>query len=364
MAYCVKIWFTLTITFLVLNLKTVLVQGAPQVPCYFIFGDSLLDNGNNNDLDTTAKANYPPYGVDFRDGPTGRFTNGRNTADFLAELLDFDHYIPPFASAEGSEILEGVNYASGSAGIRNDSGSHLGDRIYLGRQLENHKVTISRVADLLGDKTAAKKHLNKCLFIVGIGSNDYINNYLMPETYPSSHLYTPSEYAAALIEQYSQHLRTLYEDGARKVALFGLGRIGCIPDELQKHNTRRCVGSTNDAIQLFNSNLKSLVDNLNTNFPDAKFTYINMYSISSLIDIFSVLNRPCCEVSKTMPEGQCVPGETPCLLRGIYFFYDNFHPTETANMIATNRAYNSVLPSDAYPMDIRHLIRNNKVYDE
>ncbi|XP_075091117.1 GDSL esterase/lipase At1g29670-like [Nicotiana tabacum] len=364
MASCVKIWLiTIAITFFVFSLK-ILVEGAPQVPCYFIFGDSLLDNGNNNDLDTAAKANYAPYGVDFRDGPTGRFTNGRNTADFLAELLDFDHYIPPFASAEGSEILEGVNYASGSAGIRNDSGSHLGDRIYLGRQLENHQVTISRLADLLGNTTSAKKHLNKCLFIVGIGSNDYINNYLMPETYPSSHLYTPSEYATALIEQYSQHLRTLYEDGVRKVALFGLGRIGCIPDELQKHNTRRCVGSTNDAIQLFNSNLKSLVDNLNTNFPDAKFTYINMYSISSLIDIFSVLNRPCCEVSESMPEGQCVAGETPCLLRGIYFFYDNFHPTEIANMIATNRAYNSVLPSDAYPMDIRHLVRNNKVYDE
>lgn len=76
-----KIFFT--IIFLVLNIKT-LVEGAPQVPCYFIFGDSLLDNGNNNELNTTAKANYSPYGVDFRDGrPTGRFTNGRNTADIL-----------------------------------------------------------------------------------------------------------------------------------------------------------------------------------------------------------------------------------------------------------------------------------------
>lgn len=43
----------------------------------------------------------------------------------IAEHLDFDHYIPSFASATGDEILEGVNYASGSAGIRNDTGSHL-----------------------------------------------------------------------------------------------------------------------------------------------------------------------------------------------------------------------------------------------
>lgn len=82
-----------------------------------------------------------------------------------------------------------------------------GYRIYLGRQLENHKVTISRIADLLGNTTSAKNHLNKCLFIVGIGSNDYINNFLMPDIYPTSHLYTPSQYATVLIEQYSQQLK-------------------------------------------------------------------------------------------------------------------------------------------------------------
>uniref|UniRef100_A0A3Q7F2J0 Uncharacterized protein n=1 Tax=Solanum lycopersicum TaxID=4081 RepID=A0A3Q7F2J0_SOLLC len=43
------------------------VEGAPQVSCYFVFGDSLFVNGNNNDLNTTAKANYVPYGVDFPD---------------------------------------------------------------------------------------------------------------------------------------------------------------------------------------------------------------------------------------------------------------------------------------------------------
>ncbi|EPS62450.1 hypothetical protein M569_12340 [Genlisea aurea] len=36
---------------------------------------------NDNDLITTAKASYEPYGVDYPLGPTGRFTNGRNIAD-------------------------------------------------------------------------------------------------------------------------------------------------------------------------------------------------------------------------------------------------------------------------------------------
>lgn len=55
----------------------------PQVPCFFIFGDSLADSGNNNLLITLAKVNYQPYGIDFPHGPTGRFCNGRTTVDII-----------------------------------------------------------------------------------------------------------------------------------------------------------------------------------------------------------------------------------------------------------------------------------------
>ena len=55
----------------------------PQVPALFIFGDSLVDNGNNNAILTLARANYRPYGIDFPQGTTGRFTNGRTYVDVL-----------------------------------------------------------------------------------------------------------------------------------------------------------------------------------------------------------------------------------------------------------------------------------------
>lgn len=51
----------------------IFVVEEPLVPCYFIFGDSMVDSGNNNNLETHAKANYTPYGIDFSNGPTGRF---------------------------------------------------------------------------------------------------------------------------------------------------------------------------------------------------------------------------------------------------------------------------------------------------
>lgn len=56
-----------------------------QVPCFFIFGDSLVDNGNNNGMVTLARANYRPYGIDFPGGTTGRFTNGRTYVDALGK---------------------------------------------------------------------------------------------------------------------------------------------------------------------------------------------------------------------------------------------------------------------------------------
>lgn len=58
----------------------------PQVPCMFIFGDSLVDNGNNNGILTMARANYRPYGIDFPEGPSGRFTNGKTIVDVLGKL--------------------------------------------------------------------------------------------------------------------------------------------------------------------------------------------------------------------------------------------------------------------------------------
>lgn len=70
---------------MVMNLSANMVEAEPQVPCYFIFGDSLVDNGNNNQLSSLAKANYMPYGIDFPDGPTGRFSNGKTSVDVIGK---------------------------------------------------------------------------------------------------------------------------------------------------------------------------------------------------------------------------------------------------------------------------------------
>lgn len=66
-------------------------QQQPQVPCYFIFGDSLVDNGNNNQLSSLARADYLPYGIDFPRGPTGRFSNGKTTVDVVGMYISLSY---------------------------------------------------------------------------------------------------------------------------------------------------------------------------------------------------------------------------------------------------------------------------------
>jgi len=57
------------------------------VPAVIAFGDSIVDSGNNNDLKTVVKCNFPPYGKDFQGGvPTGRFCNGKIPSDIIGTL--------------------------------------------------------------------------------------------------------------------------------------------------------------------------------------------------------------------------------------------------------------------------------------
>lgn len=59
------------------------------VPAIFIFGDSTLDVGTNNNLSASkAQANFLPNGIDFPSSvPTGRFSNGFNSADQIGMQL-------------------------------------------------------------------------------------------------------------------------------------------------------------------------------------------------------------------------------------------------------------------------------------
>lgn len=84
-----------------ISLRTIFIVLCLEVlPCLgftsFVFGDSLVDAGNNDYIFTLSKADSPPYGIDFKASggrPTGRFTNGRTISDIIGKI----NYMQPYS---------------------------------------------------------------------------------------------------------------------------------------------------------------------------------------------------------------------------------------------------------------------------
>ncbi|KHN47078.1 GDSL esterase/lipase [Glycine soja] len=335
-----------------------IVRGQREmVPAMFIFGDSLIDNGNNNNLPSFAKANYYPYGIDFNGGPTGRFSNGYTMVDEIAELLGLP-LIPAYTEASGNQVLHGVNYASAAAGILDATGRNFVGRIPFDQQLSNFENTLNQITGNLGADYMGTA-LARCIFFVGMGSNDYLNNYLMPN-YPTRNQYNGQQYADLLVQTYSQQLTRLYNLGARKFVIAGLGQMGCIPSILAQSMTGTCSKEVNLLVKPFNENVKTMLGNFNNNLPGARFIFADSSRMFQDILLnarsygFTVVNRGCCGIGRNRGQITCLPFQTPCPNRRQYVFWDAFHPTEAVNILMGRMAFNGN-PNFVYPINIRQL---------
>ncbi|XP_039068815.1 GDSL esterase/lipase At2g04020-like [Hibiscus syriacus] len=90
-----------------------------DLPALYVFGDNFVDAGNNNYLNfPIIQSNFSPYGIDFDGKPTGRYTNGRTVADFIAQFTGLP--FPPVLSLskDVKRVPQtGLNYATGFTGI-------------------------------------------------------------------------------------------------------------------------------------------------------------------------------------------------------------------------------------------------------
>ncbi|XP_038876998.1 GDSL esterase/lipase At1g71250 [Benincasa hispida] len=342
--------------------KEMVVAENYRVSAVFVFGDSLVDVGNNNFLHSAARANYYPYGIDYDGGPTGRFSNGRTVIDMFVDMLGIPN-APEFANPDtsGDRIYNGVNYASAAAGILDETGRHYGDRYSLSEQVVNFESTLNELRRSMGSWNLTR-YLSKSIAFLAFGSNDYINNYLLPNLYTSRFRYTSKQFANLLLNRYTRQLLALQSVGLRKFVVAGVGPLGCIPNQRATGVAipGRCVDSVNEMLGAFNEGLRSLVIQLNSQHPDSTFVYTNIYGIFG--DIlnnpetygFRVVDTACCGVGLNRGQITCLPLQFPCLNRKEYVFWDAFHPTEAASAILAGRAFRGP-PSDSYPINVQQL---------
>ncbi|KAH7573464.1 hypothetical protein ACOSP7_007154 [Xanthoceras sorbifolium] len=337
---------------------------ASDVPANFVFGDSLVDVGNNNYIASLSKANYVPNGIDFG-VPTGRYTNGRTIVDIIGQELGLG-FTPPYLAptTKGSMVLQGVNYASGGGGILNETGKLFGGRINLDAQLDNFANTRQDIISSIG-APAALKLLQMSLFSVTIGSNDFINNYLTPVLSSTKQKMVPPDFfVATMISKFRLQLTRLYNLGARKIVVANVGPIGCIPYQRDVNPSagENCVTLTNQMAQLFNTQLKGLIAELGSSLEQSKFVYADVYRIVE--DIiqnyrsygFENTDSSCCYVAGRfgglIP---CGPSSKVCRDRSKYVFWDPYHPSDATNKIVAKRLLDGS-SDDISPVNVRQLV--------
>ncbi|KAJ8553151.1 hypothetical protein K7X08_020544 [Anisodus acutangulus] len=322
----------------------------------FVFGDSLVDAGNNNFLFTLSKADSPPYGIDFKPShgkPTGRFTNGRTISDIVGEALGANSFPPPYLApnVESNATHIGINYASGASGILDATGTLFIGRVPLSEQISNFEESRRYIVKAMGEKNA-KRFIKKAMFSVTIGSNDVIN-YFQPSIPFLSEKVSPTTFEDFLVSNLTMNLQRLHKLGARKFVVVGVGPLGCIPfiRAIRLISKGTCSVEVNTLIRNYNKKLKAELHRLNKVMgPKAIFIYANSYDVFRAIILnhkqygFENVDGPCC--GGYFPPFVCYKGKnantssTMCDDRGKYVFWDAYHPTEAANVIVAKKFLN------------------------
>ncbi|XP_021714217.1 GDSL esterase/lipase At2g23540-like [Chenopodium quinoa] len=335
----------------------------------FIFGDSLVDAGNNNYLSTLSKADTTPNGIDFKASggtPTGRFTNGRTIGDIVGEMMGIPTYATPFLApnATGKAILSGVNYASGGGGILNATGRIFVNRLGMDVQVDYFNITRKQIDQLLGASSARDYIQKKSIFSVTVGSNDFLNNYLLPVISIGARIsQTADSFTDDMINHLRDQLTRLYRLDGRKFVVANVGPIGCIPYQktINQLNENECVDLADKLARQYNAKLKDLLVQLTETLPESTFVYANVYDlVLELITNykkygFSTASRACCgnggQFAGIIP---CGPSSSLCTDRDKHVFWDPYHPSEAANVLLAKQ----LLDGDTKyisPMNLRQL---------
>ncbi|KAL6975656.1 hypothetical protein U1Q18_024451 [Sarracenia purpurea var. burkii] len=305
---------------LLIQFLLLVAEGGAKVPAIIVFGDSSVDAGNNNQIPTMLRSNFEPYGRDFNGGrPTGRFSNGRIPTDFISEAFGLRPAVPAYLDPAYSisDFAIGVTFASAGTGYDNATSDvmvsgcsllscHILSKVNhschyvikgglldtysvadvldfdsvipLWKELEYYKEYQKKLRAHLGDKKADDT-LREALYIMSIGTNDFLENYYTLPNRRSQ--FTVDQYQAFLVGIARNFVVNLYALGARKITLGGLPPMGCLPLERTTNfmGGNQCVETYNVVAVAFNNKLTGLVAELNKELPGIRMVFSNPYPI-------------------------------------------------------------------------------------
>lgn len=133
----------------------------------------------------------------------------------------------------------------------------------------------------------AKEILSEALYLISIGTNDFLENYYTLPQRQSQ--FTVTQYQDFLIGLAGNFFKGLYDLGARKMSITGLPPMGCLPLErttniLEDH---ACVEGFNSVALEFNGKLKGLIAKLNKELPGLEAVNADPYDL-----LLEIITKP------------------------------------------------------------------------
>ncbi|MBA0623151.1 hypothetical protein Godav_008634 [Gossypium davidsonii] len=268
----------------------------------FVFGDSVYDPGNNNYIDTIARANYYPYGETFFKYPTGRFSDGRLIPDFIAEYANLP-LIPPYLQPGNHEFTTGVNFASAGAGALSETNQGFVRAlavIDLKTQLSYFKKVAKQLRQELGD-AEAMAFLSKAVYLINVGSNDYV----LPFTSNSTvfQYFSKQQYVGMVIGNLTETIKEIHKEGGRKFGFRNFGSMGCIPllkALVPGNTTGSCLEQVNELAKLHNAALTEALEEMEIKLVQFKYSmhHLNIYLSELTKNPGRFATQPQCQVIK------------------------------------------------------------------
>ncbi|KAJ1265906.1 hypothetical protein BS78_08G109500 [Paspalum vaginatum] len=339
------------------------------VPAMYVFGDSLVDAGNNDFLPAPpAPRAVTPNGVDLPPAVsprTGRFTNAYNLADIIAQHVGFKESPPAYLSLtplSGSslDLLQGrvgANYASGGSGILDATGNGTITLREQVRLFAETKAAMLRAAGLVG-RARLGGLLARSLFVVSTGGNDFT---AFVRGVPLSQA---PEFTAAMVADYLSYINELYVLGARRLVLLDVLPVGCLPSQRATTADGECNGDGNYLAELFNSLLRAEMAKASVAMPGLNYSIASLYNVLS--DMIAdpamaglrEVKTGCCGGGRFNGEVDCAAaaGADLCTDRDDYLFWDKVHGTQAAYRRAV-LAFFYGPTRVAEPVNLDHLLR-------
>ncbi|GER33982.1 GDSL esterase/lipase, partial [Striga asiatica] len=174
------------------------------------------------------------------------------------------------------DLSTGVSFASGGSGYDPQT-SQLASVTPISSQLNQFKEYITKLKGAVGEEKA-KYILSNSIYLVVAGSDDVANTYFTIGTRRVQ--YDISSYADLLVSSASSFIQDIYKLGARRIAVFGVPPVGCLPAQrtLAGGSIRFCAEPYNQAAQIVNAKLSTALDSLTGTLPQSRVVYIDIYT--------------------------------------------------------------------------------------